>query len=293
MVPQLTRQPPPLPPRRVTELLTVSKVKGPFIYPNSNSAGPYPCEDFLASIANDADLQSLHVISYLRSNNLQNQLPPDLWRYYLCAALARHHAYTTSLATPDRALMSAEHSAKYQGFKQSFSTALFDTIQNGNYGRPPTCRQNALISAEEDLTFYSFYIWPSLLLPCLNNNTSILSQMKHSTMPEFLSVIAYPDPQRRGGWVLRPKPAEWLMEHVDKLHDNWIDWPIIDIVGSNILPGLDEDGRWSRTEDQKKKFLDQCEEWCKEIERLEKEEPGINLEDQLWRAFWSRCRRRG
>ena len=259
---------PPLLPHEPTPLLTISKIRGPFIYSNPIIANAYPCEAFLASIANATHFQSLHVITYLRSNTHKNSLPPDLWRYYLCAALARHHAYTIALARPKRQPMSAVHRARYSVFRECFAAALLAVIEKGDYGRPSPGRQNAMIDFEEELTRISFRAWPSALLlrPCLQSNVTLLREMRRLLDDMgFLSVVAVEHPERRGEWVARRDPAEWLMDRVDEFHHGWIEhWDLAKEDQSCF--GLDERERWTAVEEAKQEVLDTCEDWVDHIE---------------------------
>ena len=251
-----------------TPLLTTSKLRGPFIHFNPSTASAYPSEAFLASITQDEHLQPLHVITYLRSNTHENSLPPDPWRYYLCAALARQHAFIPTSATSNRRPMSRAHRARYETFQEYFSFFLQEVIRKGDYGRPSTGKQEALIRFEEGLTRVAFNAWPELRQPCIRNNIRLLREMWDLVGKGFASVVMVKNPERPSEWVRRPDPAEWLMERTDRFHDGWIGyWPI-------AKANSDESGwgghySWKTIEGAKKEILNVCEEWVDHIESLQ------------------------
>lgn len=166
---------------------------GPYVFAEQTTNHPTP--QFLASLRSTT-FDELDVPNHLSANG--SHAPPlasddttvDAFRYYLCASLARHHAYRK--AHLDDTIPTLHYLSIYEIFQTRFTQALRSTLQDG--ALPTKWEQATLVVLECHYTGVSFALWPNLFRRSLEVNSALI-HMVRDRAPTLLQVLrSYPHP---------------------------------------------------------------------------------------------------
>ena len=232
---------------------------------------PHP--QFLGSIS-DPVLLDLNVPSYLYLHHYVNNPIDNMnvhdgssgvdgLRYYICAALARHHGFRVELVlgrVGAGAEAGAEAMSPYQNayfaFETHFTAVLHSLLQceknddikfsHQQQQQQQQQQYRDLISLEQILTHESFALWPELFDHAFRTNVGVLRHLISQT-PSLLEVLA-----------VRKHPSQFLREMKNELRREWIE--LDDAV--DILDGRCRQYRaWMTLEEERKKMWGKFARW--------------------------------
>ncbi|CAD6594427.1 MAG: hypothetical protein ASARMPRED_009403, partial [Alectoria sarmentosa] len=232
--------------------ITIGNSFGPYLFKDLTNNHPHP--QFLGSFPDPA-LVKLGVPMYLFANRDHVQklpcsnLPFDTFRYYLCASLARHHAYRTVYLSQGT---TPHYRRSYDRFERHFTAALRSTLNNEVTTADD---KRNLLRVELNLTHESFHIWPDLFDRTFTANRRLLSSTD-SQAPTLLDVLA-----------LRDQPKAFLQSLRAVLQRDWID--LADAAADDVLRPRDPRRyhTWRTLERQKRLVLDRLDVWIAELQR--------------------------
>ncbi|CAD6593549.1 MAG: hypothetical protein ASARMPREDX12_007312 [Alectoria sarmentosa] len=232
--------------------VTIGNSFGPYLFKDLTNNHPHP--QFLGSFP-DSALVKLGVPMYLFANRDHVQKLPcnnpifDAFRYYLCASLARHHAYRTAYLSQGT---TPHYRRSYDRFERHFTAALRSTLN----GAVKTAeKKRNLLRVELTLTHESFHIWPQLFDRTFTANRRLLSSTD-SQAPTLLDVLS-----------LRDQPKASLQSLRAVLQADWID--LADAAAAAVLRPRDPRRyhTWRALERQKRLVLDRLDVWIAELQR--------------------------
>ncbi|CAF9908115.1 MAG: hypothetical protein ALECFALPRED_004225 [Alectoria fallacina] len=221
---------------------------GPYLFKELTNNHPHP--QFLGSFPDPA-LVKLGVPKYLFANRDQVQKLPcsnllfDTFRYYLCASLARHHAYRTAYLSEGTTPL---YRRSYDRFERHFTAALRSTL---NDEVKTANNKRNLVRVELNLTHESFHIWPQLFDRTFTANRHLLSST-HSQAPTLLDVLA-----------LRDHPKASLQSLRADLQNDWID---LADAADVLHPHDPRYQTWRTLERQKGQLRDRLDIWIAELQ---------------------------